>query len=95
MIQFAVPFFIQKGIGMRKENKIARYWLDNLTRTKFKEVLEELKLKPWQKELVILRHVNGFDNYRISVELNICRKKISTELNKIYDRAYKRYAQKK
>lgn len=87
-------FFIQKGIGMRKENKIARYWLDNLTRTKFKEVLKELKLKPWQRELVILRHIHGFDNYRISIEMNMCKKKICTELNKIYDRTYKRYAKK-
>lgn len=71
---------------MKCSRKEARLWIDELPRTKFNQVVDELKLTPTQKEILILKHVNGFDNSRIGIELSLCKARISHELSKIYDR---------
>ena len=71
---------------MKKSTKQAKAWIDGLTKSKFNTVVDELKLTPFQREIVIMRHVNGFDNSRIAIETMRCKEQISAELSKIYER---------
>lgn len=79
---------------MRQTRKLARIWVDNLTKTKFYKVLDELKLNKEQRELLILKHVCGFDTARIAIELNKCKECVSRELQHIYDRIEKNFIRK-
>lgn len=67
---------------MKKSRKQAKAWIDGLTKSKFNTVVDELKLTPFQREIVIMRHVNGFDNSRIAIETMRCKEQISAELSK-------------
>lgn len=71
---------------MKSSRKEARQWLDNLSKSKFKQVIDELKLTPKQRDILILKHINGFDNLRIGIEMSLCKERISCELSKMYDR---------
>lgn len=71
---------------MKKSRKQAKAWIDGLTKSKFNTVVDELKLTPFQREIVIMRHVNGFDNSRIAIETMRCKEQISAELSRIYER---------
>ncbi len=71
---------------MKKSRKQAKAWIDGLTKSKFNAAVDELKLTPFQREILIMRHVNGFDNTRIAIETMRCKEQISTELSKIYER---------
>lgn len=71
---------------MKKSRKHAKAWIDGLTKSKFNTVVDELKLTPFQREIVMMRHVNGFDNSRIAIETMRCKEQISAELSKIYER---------
>lgn len=79
---------------MKKSKKEARIWLNNLTKTKFNIVLEELKLTPEQKDIMRLKFLNGFDNMRISIEMNKCVDCISMQLRNIYERVYENFIKK-
>lgn len=79
---------------MRQTRKMARIWVDNLTKTKFYKVLDELKLNKEQRELLILKHDCGFDNARIAIELNKCKECVSRELQHIYNRIEKNFIRK-
>lgn len=84
----------KKGKTMKKSKKEARIWLNNLTKTKFNIVLEELKLTPEQKDIMRLKFLNGFDNMRISIEMNKCVDCISMQLRNIYERVYENFIKK-
>lgn len=84
----------KKGKAMKKSKKEARIWLNNLTKTKFNVVVEELKLTPEQKEIMRLKFLNGFDNMRISIEMNKCVDCISMQLRNIYERVYENFIKK-
>lgn len=71
---------------MKKSRKQAKAWIDGLTKSKFNAAVDELKLTPFQREILIMRHVNGFDNSRIAIETMRCKEQISAELSKIYER---------
>lgn len=76
---------------MKDSRKMARMFLDGLTKTKFNKVLDELNLSDEQKTLLILKHVCRFDNLRISIKMNKCRNFISLSLQNIYDKIYKNF----
>ena len=76
---------------MKDSRKMARMFLDGLTKTKFNKILDELNLSDEQKTLLTLKHVYRFDNFRISIEMNKCRNFISLSLQNIYDKIYKNF----
>lgn len=71
---------------MKENRKQAKAWMNGLTKSRFNAIVDELKLTPFQREIVVMRHVNGFDNSRIAIETMHCKEQISAELSKIYER---------
>lgn len=71
---------------MKENRKQAKVWMNGLTKSRFNAIVDELKLTPFQREIVVMRHVNGFDNSRIAIETMHCKEQISAELSKIYER---------
>ena len=65
---------------MKNSRKMARVFLDGLTKKKFNKILDELNLSVYR-----------FDNFRISIEMNTCRNFISLSLQNIYDKVYKNF----
>jgi RNA polymerase sigma factor (sigma-70 family) len=71
---------------MNPRRKAARKELNEATQSDFESLIAEARLYPRQKEIVVMRYLEGKTNYQIAMDLNIAVDTVNGDLQKAYDK---------
>lgn len=70
---------------MNRDRKLAKDWLRKSTRTQFYDVIQEAKLLPIQKEVIVEYFVNGKTQIQIAYEHNMSIEHVKNIIQCSYD----------
>ena len=84
-----VNFMFGGEENMDNNRKEIREWLDSASQTDFYMMLEEAKLTPRQKAVMIKKFQENKFNYSIAEELNVAPETVRNEIARIYEKCSK------
>lgn len=70
---------------MNITRRLTRKWLIQSTRTEFYKALDEYKVTPFQRLILVERFIHDKSNILISIENHVSLETVRTEMAKAYD----------